>query len=1546
MRALSLSFAAAILSLTAALPAAATPVISEFQAENKDTIEDADGNTSDWVEIYNPDPTPADLTGMALTDDIAVPQKWVFPAVSLPAKGYLLVWCSGKDRKNPAAELHTNFDLEKDGEYLALVAADGTTKLTEWNPYPPQEEDRSFGSAKPVLNQTPVGSGASCRWRVPTAAIPGWETTGFVDTAWVSGATGVGYDNDTTSATSYKPTAGPALISPTGVVPNNTISVYVRIPFSVTNVEDVLSLTLRMKYDDGFAAFLNGTRLNPPTAAESNAPASLVFNSTATAAHGEEDAFIFRPFDISSQKSLLINGVNVLAIQALNLASSSDLVVMPELQLTKVDSAAPNRTGYFAVPSPGANNITTPVDGFVDAPDFSVKRGFLPGPVSVTLTTHTPGAQIRFTTNGSAPTATTGTVFTAPISVFATTVLRAGAFRTGWQPSTVKTHTYLFASQVITQPAAPGGFPTTWGNEYNFTTGQLSGPTVPADYRMDPTITTNPAYPQVLMLEALQDTLPIISLAGDVSQIFGTANGIYSNGRLTPGLELAVSMEFWKQGGKENWQENVGLRMHGGDAPLEHPKKPFRVYFRKQYGAGRLEQPLFPGSPVQSFDKLQLRPGGHDGWSVPFGSNAEGLARHAVYCRDRFLRQTELDMGRLAHRGRYAHMYINGLYWGVYDLHEVQSHEFFSDHLGGEDEDWDVVEHSNTSNPLFSVVDGTGAAMDAALALVRPASNAANPATYEQLKTYIDYNELIDNMIVQMWGAQNDWLGPVFRGTPGVNLTDASRFFNKNWEAGRRSRGPDPSPFYFQVWDAEISMGNSLSSLVPTMRVANFNHTLVGTPVTDTSNTGSTSRTAGVPGPPAEIYYALRKYNRQFRMKVADRLQKHFFNDGAMTVSRNQARLLALRNELDLPIIAESARWGDVNRNNPDNIAFTRNDQWRPEMDWLRDTYIATRNNTLLTQFGALGMYPSTAAPAFSQFGGTVPIGFQLTINDPNAAGGTIYYTLDGSDPMVTTVPPPMSLAGTAMNSTCRYIVATDEYGNNGWKNLPDPANIASWSTGSVALGFDANPTYAPHIVTTVTGMRNVNSSLYIRIPFTVTAEQKAAMTGLSLKMKYDDGAYVFLNGSAPLFRFNDADSTGQPKGGLAPKFNDRAEVPRPEGEAVVFQTIDLTSQIAGLTVGQNLLCIQGLNQTVADDDFLCSIELAGTAPEVDAPAATAVAVSGPVTLPQSGTVKARIVKNGVWSALTEASFILGVPGSATNVTISEFSYNPVATGSETTGGFTGQQFEFVELMNISAGPVDMTGCRFDDGISFEFPDNSIIGPGQRILLVADQAAFETRHPGVPVFGVFAEQSNLSNSGERLELLDAAAGHIFDFVYDDKSPWPESADGEGFSLVLVNPMSDPDPGNPANWRASAVPGGSPGGADSDTFADWVTRNNVTGGMEDDFNGDGVSNLVEYGLGLTPGSGLTSGIISATFETVVVNDIPDVYLVLRYRRNYAADDVRIVPEFSTNLATWSALNDEVVSAVTHPDGTEEITRRSPRPVTERQHVYVRVSVTSR
>ncbi len=1554
MKRLDLPPLAALTILALAPPVYGAPVISEFQANNTDTIVDEDGATSDWIEIYNPDTTAVNLAGMSLTDDLVQPQKWVFPSLSVAARSRLLVWASVKNRVNPAAPLHTNFDLAAAGEYLALIAADGTTKLTEFNTYPAQPGDRSYGSTtEATITEKPVVSNAECRWLVPSVDLPGWETLAFVDTAWTPARMGIGYDT-APDYLSYFGAGGNIGTLMQGINP----SCYVRIPFTFTgNAADVTSLILRLRYEDGFAAFLNGNRLNPPTATTTNVPTPLAWNSSTGTARNEALAVTFTAFDITSQKNFLTSGTNLLAVQMVNAGpGSSDILMQAELEVIQVTSSGPMLTGYFAKPTPNAANIVPPVDGFVEAVDFDVKRGIYSAPQTVTLTCPTPEAQIRYTTNGSTPTAATGTVFdpATPISVTASTVLRATGFVTGWEPSKPKTHTYIFGESARNQPAAPAGYPTTWGNEYNFTTGLLTGPVVPADYRMDSLITTSPTYGP-LIVPAITDTLPIVCLTTGISGVFDFANGIYCNKRVTPGIELATSIEYFDPHSAENWQEDAGLRMHGGDAPIEHPKKPFRVYFRKEYGNGRLKQSLFPGSPVDSFDKLQFRPGGHDGWSVPFGSG-EGLARHATYCRDRFLRQTELDMGRLSYRGKYVQLFINGLYWGFYDLHEVQSKEYWADHRGGLEEDWDVVEHSNTSNPLFDVVDGSGTAMNAALALVRPASNASSEATYTSLAQYIDYDEFIDNCIVQMWGGQNDWMGPVFRGTPGVNLTDASRFFNKNWQAGRRSRGADQTAFFWQVWDAEISMGCSLTNLVGTMRVTDFNHTLIGTPTTEIAHV------AGTPGPAGEIWYALRKHNPAFRMEVADRLQKHFFNGGAMTVTNNQTRMQSFRDILDLPIVAESARWGDVNYNDPvgTTVTFTRNDHWRSEMNWFRDTYIPTRNATLLTQMRAIGMWPAVTAPAYAQHGGSVPSGYQLAITDPNAAGGTLYYTLDGTDPMgAVKAGETVTLLGPGPATTAFYKVPSEGYVSNSWKNVIAPwqpavspappagrtpeQELATWSTGPVGLGFDADSTFAPHIATSVSGMQNVRGSLYMRIPFSVTAEQKTSLAALTLKLKYDDGVTTFLNGSTAIHRINDTSP-------ITPAWTDVASATRADADAVVYQSLDLTAQIQTLNAGSNnVLAIQSLNITAADDDLLCVPELVGTTAATGEPSATAIAYAGPVALPQSGTVKSRVLKNGVWSPLTEASYIVGIPAGAANLTISEISYNPAASAGELLAGFTDQMFEYIELMNISASPVELNGCRFDDGIRFDFNINSsvlTINPGGRILLVSNLAAFSARHPGVPVAGVFQDTSNLSNGGERLELLPAAGPAIFDFVYDDIAPWPTSPDAGGNTLVLINPTANPDPAIPANWRASVAPGGSPGGSDADSYAAWASRNGVSGSMLKDLDKNGLTNLAEYGLGLVPASGETDGIFSAQFEPVTVAGIPDTYLVLRYRHNITADDVIVRPEMSSDMVNWTPLADSVPPDLINPNGTEDLARRSPLPVSTGGRVYVRVSVTTR
>jgi hypothetical protein len=132
------------LALIFSLPAFGAPVISEFMASNETTLADEDGEFSDWIEVFNPDDEPVDLGGYYLTDNALTLNRWEFPATTLGAGEWLVVFASGKDRD--VGELHPDFKLAAEGEYLALVAPDGTTVVSDFGErYPPQSEDKSYG---------------------------------------------------------------------------------------------------------------------------------------------------------------------------------------------------------------------------------------------------------------------------------------------------------------------------------------------------------------------------------------------------------------------------------------------------------------------------------------------------------------------------------------------------------------------------------------------------------------------------------------------------------------------------------------------------------------------------------------------------------------------------------------------------------------------------------------------------------------------------------------------------------------------------------------------------------------------------------------------------------------------------------------------------------------------------------------------------------------------------------------------------------------------------------------------------------------------------------------------------------------------------------------------------------------------------------------------------------------------------------------------------------------------------------------------------------
>lgn len=607
-------------------------LINEFSASNLSGITDEDGEASDWIELYNNSDSEINLDGYYLSDDVRSLKRWSFPNVSIIPDSYLLIFASGKDRK----EL-------------------------------------------PLSYQTIIPVGAQWQYLIPSSDIGNtWKYTGFENTAWTIGKSGFGYgDNDD------------ATILP------NTISVFIRKEFTIYSIEDVKELILSIDYDDGFVAFINGHEIARNNLGEPGSPVAFNkatgnFLREATIYQGGKP----ENFVMSDPGTFLLEGINVLAIQGHNASTgSSDFSLIPMLTLglsgtgysdilpydlnlsrrnlhtnfkinsegetlilsrpdsSLVDSvtATPLMANisygrkpdgqsswfYFSKSTPGAANDTRGYNAMSsDTVKFSYKGGYFPGGLEIKLTTDDPLDSIFYTLDGSEP-LPDDLLYKNPIPVSKNTVLRARSVNSQKLAGLIFTNTY------ITE----------------------------------------------------QHTLPVVCLSTDPDNFFDYNTGIYVLGpkasEESPNFganfwedwERPAHMELYDINGVKHIDQGVGVKIYGAWSRA-NAQKSLALFARREYGKGSFDYQFFKDKPIKKFESVVLRNGGND-WNQAI--IRDGLTSSLI---------KDMDMDRLAFQP--AILYINGEYWGILNLREKVNTHFLAENHFVNPDDVNLLENNGT----------------------------------------------------------------------------------------------------------------------------------------------------------------------------------------------------------------------------------------------------------------------------------------------------------------------------------------------------------------------------------------------------------------------------------------------------------------------------------------------------------------------------------------------------------------------------------------------------------------------------------------------------------------------------------------------------------------------------------------------------------------------------------------------------------------------------------------------------------------------------------
>jgi len=660
--------------------------INELVASNS-IFFDEDGDTPDWIELYNYGSSPVSLVNWSISDEEDDNNPWIFPDIILDEDEYMLVWASNKNRG----------------------------QLT----YP----------------RTLINQGDIFKYIIPTSSVSSnWTSVNYNDNSWSDGSSGFGYsDGDDATYISY-----------------GSLSVFIRKDFTISNTDDIISLILDIDYDDGFVAYINGIEV-----ARSNINGSPpAYNATTNTDHeaqmysgGLPDRFVIDNFD-----NILIEGTNTLSIQVHNVSdTSSDLSVIPFLTALfssdtsqgiepptvlqfssentlhtdfKISSSGEtiylrNNNGdlvdsisfenlqsdisigvssnsdqlaYFEIPTPNEENDNNESSGIVSSiVQFSNDGGTMYNAINLLLSGNEDDEYIRYTLDSSEPNYTS-TFYDSPIQINSNSVVRAKIFKNNYLPSYSDTRSFFFNTS---------------------------------------------------------HDMPFVSIVSDPYNLFDYDYGIYELGDDADSGFPYFGANFW-----EDWERPSHFSFYNSEGELEvgfnagikifgaysrgNAQKSFAFFARGQYGLSEFNYPFFSELNYSKFQSFTLRNSGND-W---LKSQIKDAATTSL--------MFGTDLEYQSHRS--VASYINGDYWGLYNIREKVNEHFISSKANVSVDDIDILTNNS------EIVYGTN---EDYINLKNFISfNSLNvQSNYEYVKTQIDIDNFIIYNVIQIYGDNQDWPG-------------------------------------------------------------------------------------------------------------------------------------------------------------------------------------------------------------------------------------------------------------------------------------------------------------------------------------------------------------------------------------------------------------------------------------------------------------------------------------------------------------------------------------------------------------------------------------------------------------------------------------------------------------------------------------------------------------------------------------------------------------------------------------------------------------------